>query len=54
MCETDESCGHVARHFAEVSPGVFCYLCTLCAEELKLMTHEECLAVSTPQNRRIS
>ena len=52
LCETDPCCGHVATCFAEVSPGVFMRICDVCADELELMTHEECLALSTPQNRR--
>ena len=53
-CETDPCCDHVATCFAEVSPGVFMWLCKACADELEQMTHEECLALSTAQNRRIS
>jgi hypothetical protein len=41
-----------ATHFAEVRPGVFEWLCDDCAKELEEMTHEQCVALSTPQNRR--
>lgn len=52
LCETDPCCGQAASCFAEVSPGVFMQICSACADELELMTDEECLAMSTPQNRR--
>lgn len=53
MCETGSCCGQVASCFCETNPGLFMWLCSGCADELELMTDEECLAVSTAQNRRI-